>query len=278
MLSDQAEKLRRLVSQSLPEDRGSQCRLTVLSGCKGGVGTTTISLNLAVALQRIGSRVLLVDCSPFRGDLAQICRLPNEYDLDDVLQSRCAIRQAISPGPGGIHVLPRLGITNALSPPNCWQVLRHLENIRQDFDQIVFDAGCCTAAAESLWSTADQIIVVTTTDQVAIANAYGLVKGMVNRKVPTKRVGFAVNCHENEQDAFDLLDRLIRSCEQFLALQAEPYGCIPVDALWPVAANEARSIACAHAGAPSAVAVHEIAQRLASGAETDSDLNSAMVS
>ena len=276
MLSDQAEKLRRLASCHPPSGRSSRNRLTVLSGCKGGVGTTTVSLNLAAAIGRLGANVLLVDCSPFHGDLGHVYRLPNDRDIDDVLESRCVIQRAISPGPGGIQVLPRLGTKSAMSTATYWQLLRHLDGISHDFDHILIDAGSCTAAAETLWTAADRIVVITTPEQVAINDAYALVKCMTHGKPSTRSIGFAVNRYHNPQNADDLQDRLSRSCEQFLALQAESWGCIPADDLWAVAVHEARSIACVDPQAPSAIAIHQMAQRLASHAERSFDLNPVM--
>jgi flagellar biosynthesis protein FlhG len=163
-----------------------------------------------------------------------------------------------------------------MSTTACWQVLRHLETVIRDFDHLVFDAGSCTAAAETLWSAADQVVVVTTPDQLAVTDAYGLVKCMANRSSPTASIGFAINRYHDKQNALDIQHRLIRSCEQFLAVQAHPVGCIPADKLWEVAVNEARSIACTNPQAPGAVAIHEMAQRLASGAESTFDLNPVM--
>ena len=250
----------------------------MLSGCKGGVGTTTVSLNLAAAIGRLGANVLLVDCSPFHGDLGHVYRLPNDRDVDDVLESRCLIQQAISPGPGGIQILPRLGTKSAMSTATYWQLLRHLDGISHEFDHILIDAGSCTAAAETLWSVADRIVVVTTPDQVAINDAYALVKCMTHGKASTPPIGFAVNRYHNQQTANDLQDRLIRSCEQFLALQAESWGSIPADELWDTAVHEARSIACVDPQARSAVAIQQMAQRLASHTERSFHLNPVMAS
>ena len=278
MLPDQADKLRRLVSRSLSVDRPPRGRLTVLSGCKGGVGVTTLSLNLAVALRSLVGRVLLIDCCPLRGDLASIYRIKGEYDIDDLVAGRCGVRDAITLGPAGIQVIPRFGIRESMSPTSCWQLLRHLDEVSHEFDQIVIDAGSCPAVAEVLWPAANSAVVVTTTDQVSFTDAYALVKSMINKNVNAGRIAFGVNCYRDQRRAMDVQRRLRRSCQQFLDLEVGPLGCIPQDEHWETAVMEARSIACARPVSPASTAIYDIARQLATGPVDSNDLNHVVAS
>ena len=53
---DQAERLR-----SLMNSRSSRARVIAVASGKGGVGKTNLSVNLAVAMTRMGRRVVLAD-------------------------------------------------------------------------------------------------------------------------------------------------------------------------------------------------------------------------
>lgn len=273
MIPDQADNLRRLASRSLPSDRSPRGRLTVLSGCKGGVGVTTLSLNLAVSFRAKLSRVLLIDGNPIRGDLAVMYRLQAEYDVDDVIAGHCDIRDAITLGPAGIQTIVRFGRRESMPPASCWQLLRQLEDVSHEFDQIIVDAGSCPAMAEVLWPAANDAIVVTSTEQVAITDAYALIKSMVGRNVQSNRVGFVINRHRDEARANDVQCRLASTCQQFLQLETEAIGCVPHDDNWEVALDESRSIACARPRSVSATAIHDIADRLNSGHFDTNHLN-----
>src|SRR3989304_1863508 len=107
-MHDQANDLRRLVRESrTPASAPAPLRptLLVVAGGKGGVGTTTLAVNLAVALAQRGRRTVLVDADPDTADAAILCRLPEHHTVADVLASRRSIAEALQPGPGGIRVL-----------------------------------------------------------------------------------------------------------------------------------------------------------------------------
>ena len=70
--------------------------ITVTSG-KGGVGKTTASANLGVALSRLNKRVVLIDADIGLRNLDVVMGLENRivYDLVDVVEGRCKLRQAM---------------------------------------------------------------------------------------------------------------------------------------------------------------------------------------
>ena len=70
--------------------------LTVTSG-KGGVGKTTVTANLASALAMLGKRVTAIDADIGLRNLDVVMGLENRivYDLVDVVEGRCRLRQAM---------------------------------------------------------------------------------------------------------------------------------------------------------------------------------------
>ncbi|HWL75304.1 MAG TPA: P-loop NTPase, partial [Burkholderiaceae bacterium] len=106
-MHDQADELRLLARQSFVAGSRATCTpiVAVASG-KGGVGTTTVAVNLSVALAKSGRRVVLVDADLNRADATKLCGINDVTNIADVLESRCTIREALRPGPCGIQVLP----------------------------------------------------------------------------------------------------------------------------------------------------------------------------
>ena len=70
--------------------------ITVTSG-KGGVGKTTTTANLGVALARLGKRVVVIDTDIGLRNLDVIMGLQNRiiYDIVDLVEGRCRVRQAL---------------------------------------------------------------------------------------------------------------------------------------------------------------------------------------
>lgn len=271
MQHDQASKLRSLVSQSAPSGADG-ARHLVISGCKGGVGTTTLAINLSIALRQQASRVLLVDANPARGDIATMCRLRGDADIDDVLDGRESIEHAIVVGPADIQVLPRFGLRADTPSATCRRLIRHLTQVITAFDYVVIDAGSCPLAAEVLWPSGDAI-VVTTTDFVAVTDAYALIKSMTQQRVPAN-VGLVVNMHGDKTLADDVAQRLAKSCSQFLQLEVKPLVHIPHDPDLLAAQSDSRAVRCAFPDSVAAVAVSALANRLTADDVVTNDLRS----
>jgi septum site-determining protein MinD len=70
--------------------------ITVTSG-KGGVGKTTVTANLAITLAQLGKRVVCIDADIGLRNLDVVMGLENRivYDLVDVVEGRCKLRQAM---------------------------------------------------------------------------------------------------------------------------------------------------------------------------------------
>src|SRR5512136_1705373 len=70
--------------------------ITVTSG-KGGAGKTTVTANIGVALAILGKRVVCLDADIGLRNLDVVLGLENRivYDVVDVVEGRCALRQAL---------------------------------------------------------------------------------------------------------------------------------------------------------------------------------------
>src|SRR4029079_19473705 len=107
-MPDQAEKLRQLIADAMPDgrDEAAPPPMIVVTGAKGGVGTTTIALNLAVALTHAGHRTVLVDAAP-NADIAQLAGTDAGAggSIADVVEGKCDADEALREGPGGAALL-----------------------------------------------------------------------------------------------------------------------------------------------------------------------------
>ena len=70
-------------------------KLLVVTGAKGGVGTTSVAINLAVAMSRQSRKVVLVDADFDGADVATLCGLDEKHSVADVLAGRLSAAKAI---------------------------------------------------------------------------------------------------------------------------------------------------------------------------------------
>ena len=269
-MNDQACELRKLVLHRPPAASGHglhRSRLVLLTAGKGGAGTTTIALNLAVALAGHAYRAVLVDADP-RGGVERLCRLRRRATLTDVLAGRRSIAEILQPGPGGIQIAPGDGGLDApgeLAPGGPQRLLAQLSMLDAQADVVVIDGGSgLSRLLTQCAAGCDTVLVVTTPEPASVMNSYALIKilaGQGRGAVPQYLVNFAPTAAAAE----NVQARMDRACRRFLAVQARACGQVPFDPAVAAAAEAAAPLVLTTPSSPAARHIDRLAQIVISG-------------
>lgn len=251
-------------------DRRSSPRLCVLLSGRHGVGTTSLAVNLAVALADQGARVVLVDADVRRAQVARLCGVSSQAGIDDIQHARRDIHEVLVRGPAGLLILPATDgpfASPSPSPPpsDDDQIKTHLRLIRQlrsldrHADIVLLDLGYGPSAAmRRYWESADDAVLVTTPDAPAVLDTYATVKGLLaGAAAPPLRL--LVN-RASVDEARDVHRRFDQSCNRFLGIGVEYAGSVPLDESMTAAARRNRPLILTQPGGPAAVAISEIAK------------------
>ncbi len=148
--------------------------ITITSG-KGGVGKTTITANLGAALASRGQRVVCIDADIGLRNLDVVLGLENRivYDLVDVVEGRCRLRQAMIRDKriAGLFLIPAAQTRDktAVSPSD---MVRVCNDLREEQDWIIIDspAGIERGFRNAI-APADQVFVITNPEVSAVRDA-----------------------------------------------------------------------------------------------------------
>ena len=155
--------------------------IAVTSG-KGGVGKTTVSLNLAIAIAARGQRTLLLDADLGLGNVHVFAGIAPRGSMMDLVEGRQSAQNLLTPGPGNIQVLCGSSGSARLAdlPPESIARLGHeLAALGEAFDVMIIDTGAgISSQVTRFLAMADEIVVVTTPNIAATLDAYGVIKVM----------------------------------------------------------------------------------------------------
>jgi len=149
--------------------------ITITSG-KGGVGKTTATANLGVALALLGQRVVTVDADIGLRNLDVLMGLENRvvYDIVNVVEGVCRLRQALVKDKRlseSLYLLPAAQTRDksAVSPEDMVQVC---EQMRSDYDFVLIDspAGIERGFRNAI-APADEVLIITTPEVSAVRDA-----------------------------------------------------------------------------------------------------------
>ena len=238
--------------------------LAVASG-KGGVGKSVVALNLSVALALHGQRVLLVDTDLGLGNIAVLLGISPEYALEDLLMGRCGVGAAALEGPQGIWLLPAASDGDV----DFWEregidenIEESLRDFEESFDYIVVDTGAGIAARSVDFVTAaGEVLLLTTAEPTAIADAYATLKVLLQRR-PDLALGLLVNMADSRAEADDLHEKFKEIVLRFLGAEIDNRGYIPLDRYVREAVKRQVPFVLAAPLPPAAEALVEIARLL----------------
>lgn len=261
-MSDQAERLRELAARATPAPRSA--RSLVFTSGKGGVGTSNLALNLAIALGQRGRRVLLVDADLGLANLDLLCGLAPRCDLGDALASGRPLGDAIAEGPGGIRLLAGAHGTRSLAEILAGapaRIAQEIDGIESEYDEILIDAGSgLNPAIAAMAAACDGVVLATTPEPTSMADAGAALR----RLAPVATTRLVATQARSAQEAGACLADVAASGRQFLGLVATPLGHVRCDYRVPLAVRARVPFLLAHPGGPAARDVRRLAQVLIS--------------
>lgn len=240
-----------------------RARTILVTSGKGGVGKSNLSLNLAIAARRLGHTVLLLDADLGLGNAEILAGVSVRHHLADVLAGRCPLPHAVVQGPGGIDLLAGGHGLVDLPPADGlrWrQVLAEVASY--PWQLVIIDGGAgLSGPVRPQLLAARELLVVTTAEPTALADAYAVIK-LVATQAPPPRLWVVVNQVATEAEGRAVYQRLASVAQRFLGVDLAWLGAVPFDPRLRTAVRRQAPLVLDAPGSPAARSVEAMARRL----------------
>jgi flagellar biosynthesis protein FlhG len=233
---DQADALRLLVREhivtSAVSARPSDVYIAAVTSGKGGVGKTSIAVNLALLMARGGRSVRLVDADFGLANADVLLGVRPEYAMDDVMSGRVDARDAwtcVEPGLKLLSCGSGLEELANLSGPAGAELLRTILGSVDEGDTIIIDtAPGISESVVSLLALADEVLVVTTPEPTSLADSYAAIKVLTSHS-PEARITLVANACDGPCQASAVASSLEAICRKFLGRGVQDHEFLPFD-------------------------------------------------
>jgi flagellar biosynthesis protein FlhG len=245
------------------EHRGTRpTRVIAVTSGKGGVGKSTVSINLATALAAAGLRVTLLDADLGLANIDVLLGLSAPRTLANVIDGECGLRDILLDGPAGMQIVPASsGVQRMAELTEAERVgLMHaFSDLEGTMDVMVVDTAAGIAANSLQFCEASQeVMVVVCNDPASIADAYATVK-VLNQRTRRTRFRVLVNMTHSDHEAREIFARLLRTTDRFLDVALDFVGVIPFDRCVAQAARRRAPVVTAYPASPAGTAFKRLA-------------------
>jgi flagellar biosynthesis protein FlhG len=237
-------------------------QVIAVSGGKGGVGKTSVAVNLASAFASSGKRVMLLDGDLGLANVDVFLGLSPRYTMAHVLSGQRTLEEVIIESQDGIQVVPGAsGVADManLSAAAHLGLVQAFSTLSNRVDVMIVDTAAGISHSVLQFTQAAQHVLLVVCDEPAsMTDAYALIK-ILSRQHGISRFRVLANMVRTPGEGEQLFEKLQRVTGKFLEVTLENIGEIPEDPYLRRAIREQRPVLSAFPASPAARAFKKLA-------------------
>ena len=276
---DQAQNLRNIVKKNtvVKENEKKSRIITVTSG-KGGVGKTSVSINLAIQFRLQGKSVIIFDADFGLANIEVMIGAIPKYNLSDLIYRGKDLNDIIMKGPMDIGFISGgSGISGLgdLTKDQLTYLVYKIKELESMADIIIIDTGAgISSAVMDFVVVSNEVILVTTPEPTSITDSYSLLKALNKRDDFDKsqnHIKIVANRVRNYEEGANLYNKLNVVVNKFLNFNIEFLGIIENDENMSKAVIQQKPISMAYPNSKGAKSFKKISDTLLEKKTTDED-------
>jgi len=259
--------LKKIISNYDVGTKSPLTRVLAISGGKGGVGKTNLSINLSIALSKLGQRVMLLDADLGLANVDVLLGLKAKKTLEDVFSNNASLKDIFLNGPEGIKIIPSSSGSQFmanLSSAHHAGLIRAFSDISNEIDFLIVDtAAGVSSSVINFLSASQEILLVVCDEPASITDSYALMK-ILNRDCGISSFRLVGNKIQNDIQGKSIYKRLCTVANRFLDINITHEADIPYDKAMIDAIKKQQAVINISPGSPSSYAIKKLAKKIIS--------------
>jgi len=224
---------RRKTSSSIMAARPQHyARVIAVTSGKGGVGKTTLTINLALAIAQTGKRVAIFDADLGLANVHILMGVKPRFNLSHIVRDGFSLKDIIIEGPLGVKILAGGQGSRELANLTNDQrrnLLRQFDELEREVDYLFVDTGAGISENVLRFATfADEVIAVATPNVASCADAFSIIKILLEME-PNSKIGLVTNMVENQYHSRNVFNRIDSATRQVLDYALADLGWVAED-------------------------------------------------
>lgn len=243
----------------------AKCKTFAISSGKGGVGKSSVALNLALSLSKMGAKVGLVDADTGLANINIMLGIQPKFTLADVISGEKSISDVVLKGPLGLSIIPSASGISEYAELNAAQLqtlASAIASLEAEFDYLLIDtaAGIHQGVCHFIRASHEAVIVITP-EPTSLTDSFSLIKTLKNQE-HQRTLRVLVNQCKDQDQAREVYLRLAGAVKKYLGSPIRYLGFLRSDEALRSAISLQRPVALYPSTDPSSRCFLRLAETL----------------